>query len=103
MYNFNQGMRIRDLIAAAGGFKDDADKRKIEVARTEVQQGSFTRRKLVHLDLRPGSSDLNYPLQYNDEVFVTVARNWHLPWIVTISGEVSKPGQYPIYSGERLT
>jgi polysaccharide biosynthesis/export protein len=103
MYNFNEGMHIRDLIAAAGGFKDDADKQKVEVARTQVISGTRTRRVFVQLDLRRGSSDLNYPLYFNDEVFVTVTPNWHLPWVVTVSGEVSKPGQYPIHDDERLS
>ena len=103
LYDFNQGMHIRDLIAAAGGFKDDADKQKVEVARTEVISGARTRRVFVQLDLRHGSSDLNYPLHFNDEVFVTVTPNWHLPWVVTVSGEVSKPGQYPIHNDERLS
>ncbi len=103
LYNFNQGMRIRDLVAAAGGFKDDADKQKVELARTEVISAARTRRVFFQLDLRPGSHDLNYPLHFNDEVFVTVTPNWHLPWVVTVSGEMSKPGQYPIHSGERLS
>ena len=103
LYDFNQGMRIRDLIATAGGFKDDADKQKVEVARTEVISGAHTRRIFVKLDLRRGSSDLDYPLNFNDEVFVTVTPNWHLPWVVTVSGEVSKPGQYPIHNDERMS
>ena len=36
-------------------------------------------------------------------MFVTVTPNWHLPWVVTVSGEMSKPGQYPIHSDERLS
>ena len=103
LYDFNQGMRIRDVIAAAGGFKDDADKQKVEVARTEVISGAHTRRIFIKLDLRRGSPDLDYPLHFNDEVFVTVTPNWHLPWVVMVSGEVSKPGQYPIHNDERLS
>ena len=103
LYNFDQGMRVRDLVAAAGGFKDDADKKKVELARTEVIAAARTRRVFFQLDLRSGSPDLDYPLHFNDEVFVTVTPNWHLPWVVTVSGEVSKPGQYPIHSDERLS
>ena len=103
LYNFNQGMRIRDLIAMAGGFKDDADKQHVEVARTEVISEARTRRVFAKLDLRHGSPDLDYPLNFNDEVFVTVVSHWYLPWIVTVSGEVSKPGLYPVHDGERLS
>jgi polysaccharide export outer membrane protein len=103
LYDFNDGMRIHDLIGAAGGFKDDADKRKVEIARTEVGDGISARRTFVELDLRPGSPELSYPLTFNDEVFVTIAPNWHLPWVVTVSGRVSKPGQYPIHGDERLS
>ncbi len=34
---------------------------------------------------------------------MTVVSHWYLPWIVTVSGEVSKPGLYPVHDGERLS
>ena len=65
LYDFNQGMRVRDLVAAAGGFKDEADKKKVELARTEVIAAAHTRRVFFQLDLRPGShrSRLSTPFQ----------------------------------------
>jgi polysaccharide export outer membrane protein len=103
LINFNEGMRARDLLAAAGGFKDDAYRQRVELARTVVVDGTQTRRAFTSLDLRKGSDDLNYPLAYFDELFVTVAPNWHLPWTVNVSGEVSQPGQYVIRDNERLS
>ncbi len=34
---------------------------------------------------------------------MAVASNWHLPWVVSVGGEVMRPGLYVISEGERLS
>ncbi len=105
-YEFNPGMRLSDLISMAGGAKDDAYLEKVELARTEVVNGARTHHSYMEVDLRDAfaASDFNNPeLTPNDEVFVHTAPEWHLPWVVNVTGQVLKPGPYVVRQGERLS
>ncbi|MDO8435057.1 MAG: SLBB domain-containing protein [Candidatus Binatus sp.] len=102
-FHYNDGMRVRDLLSMTGGFKDDAYREKVQLARTEVIEGAKTIRTMRDLDLRTGSAELELALRWDDQLYVTTAPNWHLPWVVMVKGEVVRPGQYVIHDQETLS
>ena len=105
IYDYYPGMRVNDLLAMAGGPADDAYLKRAELARTEVVNGSETGHTYMDIDLRTRAlhnSDENVVLRPNDELLVKAASNYHLPFTVTVSGKVMRPGIYTIREGERL-
>lgn len=105
LYALSRGMRVSDLIYAAGGTREDAYLARAELARTQVIDGSRTLHKYSSIDLRAALHDdptQNLILHPNDELSVRVAPGWHLPYVVTIKGQVLRPGPYIIHPGERL-
>ncbi len=104
-YPLSEHMTLRDLIYTAGGLKDDAYRAQAELARTRVVNGSQTSHVYMDVDLRPilaGDRSKDVPLRSNDQIFVRVANNWHLPWVVTIRGRVMRPGSYAVRPNERF-
>jgi protein involved in polysaccharide export with SLBB domain len=104
-YALNPGMKLSDLLYMAGGLKDDADFSEIQINRTEIIDGSKTHfvRLYGNLHKSAGHPQNDPLLDRNDQVYVTVATGWHPPWTVTVSGEVMRPGTYPIHRDERLS
>jgi polysaccharide export outer membrane protein len=104
-YALDPGMRLSDLVYMAGGLKDDADFSRIQIDRTQIVDGSKTRFVRLYANLhKTAGHPLDDPLlMKNDQVYVTVATGWHPPWTVTVSGEVMRPGTYPIHRDERLS
>ena len=103
LYDYYPGMRLGDLIAIAGGTKDDAFLKRAELARTEVINGSMTHHSYLDVDLRTQNrNDRNLLLKPNDELLVKSASNYHLPFTVMVNGKVMRPGVYTIKEGERL-
>ncbi len=104
-YALNPGMKVSDLLYLAGGLKDDADFRKIQVDRTEIVDGGSARYVRLYANLRKSQGQpVDDPLlTRNDQVYVTVASGYHDPWTVMVSGEVMRPGTYPIHRDERLS
>ncbi len=104
-YPLTAGMKVRDLIYEAGGFKKGAAKDSAELMRTVLTNGGVARYVRMDINL---ASDLNSPqgggmaLEPNDQLFIQEASNWHKPWSVVIKGQVQRPGPYPIFAGERL-
>jgi protein involved in polysaccharide export with SLBB domain len=104
-YPLTPGMKVRDLIYEAGGFKKGAAKDSAELMRTVMTNGAVARYVRMDIDL---ASAFNSPqgggmaLEPNDQLFIQEASNWHKPWSVVIKGQVERPGPYPIFAGERL-
>jgi protein involved in polysaccharide export with SLBB domain len=105
-YPLTEQMRLSDLIYQAGGLKDDANRNRAELARTQVGPNSQTLHTYMGVDLVPVmSGDLNQDilLKNNDQVFIKMATDWHLPESVQLVGRVARPGPYAIRPGERLS
>lgn len=105
-YRLDPNMRISDLIYLAGGLTNRAYLKTAEIARTQVVNGATTRHTYMNIDLREaldGEGDEDLKLAANDQLFVRTATNWHLPWTVTVAGQVGRPGTYTIHPGERLS
>ena len=105
-FDFRAGMTIRDAISSAGDLMPDADNRAVRVER----EG-----KTITVDLSKPADDPNGPglkLQVGDVVNVPGHEPAPAPQPaatpptpgkeeVTITGEVTKPGQYALVPGEK--
>jgi protein involved in polysaccharide export with SLBB domain len=104
-YVLDHHMRVSDLIYMAGGLTERAYQKQAELARTKVVNGATTSHTYMDVNLAAamqGAESQDVPLQPNDQLFVRQAANWHLPWVVQVSGEVLRPGPYAIRRGERV-
>jgi polysaccharide export outer membrane protein len=105
-YRLDPNMRVSDLIYLAGGLTDRAYLKAAEVARTRVINGTTTHHTYMDVDLRKaldGDQTDDMQLEPSDQIFIRTATNWHLPWTVTVSGRVARPGVYTIHPGESLS
>jgi protein involved in polysaccharide export with SLBB domain len=105
-YPLTEQMRLSDLIYQAGGFKDDANRNNAELARTQVGPDSKTLHTYMSIDLVPvmsGDTSRDLLLKNNDQVYIQIATNWHLPESVQLVGRVARPGPYVIRPGEQLS
>jgi protein involved in polysaccharide export with SLBB domain len=105
-YPLSEQMRASDLIYQAGGLKDDANKSNADLARTQVGPDSKTLHTYMSIDLAPvlsGDTTRDIILKNNDQLFIKIATNWHLPESVQLAGRVAQPGPYVIRPGEQLS
>ncbi len=104
-YALAPGMKLSDLVYMAGGLRDDADFSRIQIDRTQIVDGAKARYVRLFGNLRktPGHPLDDPLLMKNDQVYITVATGYHPPWTVVVSGEVMRPGTYPIHRDERLS
>ena len=126
-YPLAEGMTVRDLILAAGGFTEGADTRVAEIARLpDTGVRSDTTAVILQVPLRgPESGDsvamkAGWPgggndihtwapdpseqrLQPGDRVFIRKAVGYNLPRTVKVTGEVLVPGTYVLETrGEKI-
>jgi len=104
-YPLNPSTQLSDIIYMAGGFKEDADRAKIQLVRTRIVNGGqarFVRMDVDYADKHNGKPVSNPSLETKDEIYVSVASGWHPPWTVTVQGEVMRPGTYPIGRHDNL-
>jgi protein involved in polysaccharide export with SLBB domain len=122
-YTLAEGMTIRDLVLAAGGFARGADETSAELARLEDPRRRSSRTAHVFEvpllgtagaaapdgdgrgnrapEWSPSASEM--PLQDGDVVFVRKAPGFEAPRTVNIVGEVLRPGTYVLQTRqERL-
>ncbi|GAB4246923.1 MAG: hypothetical protein Kow0054_01540 [Deferrisoma sp.] len=106
-YPYAENLRVRDLILAAGGLKDEAYPDEAEIVRTEVPEGSdeaVTRTIRFSLEqAMAGDPEHNLPLRPYDKVFVKRIPEWRETWKVEVAGEVRFPGTYYVSKGEHLS
>lgn len=92
-YAIHGNLSLLDLLALAGGVRDDAADRVVVMRRTD--SGAEGTPIEVSLDHRapPSSEARNLQLQRGDVVFVPTARRFF------VYGEVNRPGAYPMEKG----
>jgi protein involved in polysaccharide export with SLBB domain len=91
---------LSDAIYLAGGMTPDAEADDAQVFR-KTKDGKL---KVISVDLAKalsGDTASNIPLEGEDRVFVHKSVGRNDPPTVTIQGEVSRPGRYPL--GESMT
>jgi protein involved in polysaccharide export with SLBB domain len=98
-FDFIDNMRVEDLIAMSGGFKDGADVGEIDISR-RVADGSF---KTISKDIKSTTTnDLivdntnQLILEPFDKVSVRYLKGYSVQKNVTIKGNVAYPGNYSI-------
>ncbi len=105
-FPYVEGMRLLDLVVAAGGPDEQAYLGEAEITRYKVENG--TRRVTSHLsvnlaDALNGDDAANVQLMPYDELIVRSVSDWKPSARIELSGEVRFPGIYPIEEGERLS
>jgi protein involved in polysaccharide export with SLBB domain len=100
------GMRLTDLVFAAGGVTEKALIGKAELTRYQIKDGQ--ERESIHMEVDlaaalAGDEQANIKLQPYDVVTVRQLSNWRSAEHVVLTGEVKFPGSYPIEDGEKLS
>ena len=98
-YEYYPGMRLEDLVALAGGFKEGVNKDRIDLSRQIITENN---EMTTHMELNYRTR-CNIALKPMDYVFVPLVKDAYLLKTVTIKGEVRFPGTYRIKDGERVS
>lgn len=104
-YRFIPGMKLRELIDAAGGLMKNAYLRTAEITRSHISQNGM-QTETIDIDLEKalaGVPEHNIYLQDYDHLIVRPIPELEFGQTATISGEVMFPGTYPIRRGETLS
>lgn len=105
-YGYADGMQVQDAILLAGGYREGASKKMVEVARrirdTASAAASPVYATILQVDLSQAgnSSALQFQLEPYDIVSVRKAPGYKEQVRVSIEGEVVYPGSYAIVSNQ---
>lgn len=106
-FDYADKMKLQDLILAAGGFKDGASNKRLEISRRIRNADSANRDSILYAivkvmdlnkDYSPVNEMVNYELQPFDIVSVRKLPTYKEQVTVKINGEVNYPGEYTIQS-----
>ena len=108
-YPLVANMRVSDLVRSAGGLLRSANPDSGDLTHYAISDSSGERVQAGHQDLSlaaalAGTENQNVPLHDGDVLTVPQQAGWNdIGAVVTLRGEVRKPGVYGIRSGERLS
>lgn len=108
-YPLAANMRISDLVRSAGGLLRSANPESGDLTHYAISNSSGERIAAGHQDVNlatalAGNEDQNVPLHDGDVLTVPQQTGWSdVGAVVTLRGEVRKPGVYGIRPGERLS
>ncbi|MEM0575293.1 SLBB domain-containing protein [Flavobacterium polysaccharolyticum] len=93
IYSFYSGMRVMDLIKLAEGLKEDAYLKRARISR--LKSDLTTEVISIALDQALNNQNqANILLQKDDEVTIYSVNDFVEDYVVTIEGEIKKPGAY---------
>ena len=103
IYEFRKGESLLDLIALAGGLRENAQRTGVEMVR--YKDDGVTRERfdvnLNELDrTNPKHPDNKLLLKSGDQIIIRHLPDWHRKALVWLYGEVKYAGPYPIVEGE---
>lgn len=104
-YRLVDGMRIMDLINAAGGLQKTAYLRAAELTRSHIKQEGIVTEK-IDIDLAKalaGDPQQNVVLLDYDRLTIRPVPELDFGRAATVQGQVKFPGAYPILKGETLS
>lgn len=101
-YPLATAMRVKDLIAAAGGLTEQAYAIEAEISRGIINDKKEQRYERIQIDLNKGDQGGMTSLVSRDQLYIKRIPNWNEKESVVIQGEVNFPGTYPIYKGDKL-
>lgn len=98
IYNYYNGMRIKDLLKFGGGFEDSTFLKSIYKTKAEIIRRDPTSRyeKIITINLENISENQNIVLQNLDRIVIHANLNYFERKNVQILGEVNIPGSYPL-------
>ncbi|MBL0325177.1 MAG: SLBB domain-containing protein [Cytophagaceae bacterium] len=106
-FDFVDSMSVNDLVLLAGGYREGATNKRIEIARRLYNDENNSETvQIISLD---GSKDLSLSakrtvLRPFDQLFIRELPNYQIQSIVNIEGEVNYPGNYVIQNrNERIS
>lgn len=106
LYPLTPGMRVKDLIKAAGGMREKAFGLRAQLARQKGLNGEFTEIEQYSISLRNSSEaldGLSTVLKPYDSLVLRQKPEWiGSPKKVTITGEVLYPGTYEVDKRQTL-
>ncbi|HEX5073646.1 MAG TPA: SLBB domain-containing protein, partial [Gemmatimonadaceae bacterium] len=105
-YPLERGMRVADLLRAGGGLSEAAYGNSAELTRYAIVNGEYRETALLTVDLAAllrGDAAANLPLTPYDYLNVKEVSRWRGEESVTLAGEITFPGTYPIRRGETLS
>lgn len=104
-YRFVPGMRLTELLDAAGGLRKNAYLGKAELTRRHVSSvGMLTEKKSITLsNALAGDESHNVLLQDHDHLVIRPVPELDFGRTVEVLGEFRFPGAYPLRRGERLS
>lgn len=105
-YPLSPGMRVSDLLRAAGGLTDRAYTLALELTRHDVVAGDRREMSRHDIDLSAvldGSVAADLPLAAYDQVIVRRIPSWDEAGSIELKGEVRFPGKYPVARGDKLS
>lgn len=100
-YSFYEGMRVSNLIAKADGLKEDAYTKRARIIRLKPDLTT----EIVQINLAKvieGDENENITLRKEDVVTIYSILDFVEDYVVTIDGEIKKPGQYDYYQNLSL-
>jgi protein involved in polysaccharide export with SLBB domain len=104
-YRFIPGMRLSELLDAAGGPQKNAYLKTAELTRRHISQAGMQTEK-INVDLekvlaKDPAEDIE--LQDYDHLIVRAIPELELDRVATVSGQIRFPGVYPVQKGEMLS
>ena len=105
VYPLSPGMKISDLLLAAGGLTDRAYTLNAELTRFAVVDGEFREQSLQTFNLEKILTHQADDIMLNayDQISIRRVPNWSKEGSIEIIGEVRFPGVYPVARGEKLS
>ena len=104
-FPLGKGLRVSDLILAAGGPKENAYLKMAELTRYEVVDGEERVVNHMEVDLAhalSGDVSADILLQAHDVVMVRSISNWGARAQIVLQGEFRFPGTYTVEEGENI-
>jgi len=104
-YPLEPGMRVSDLLRAAGKLKESAYVVDAELTRYKIVNGKYREAKHISINLAQviqGNAESNIRLKAYDHLTIKDIPRWTESETITLKGEVKFPGVYPIRRGESL-
>jgi protein involved in polysaccharide export with SLBB domain len=101
-YPFSKNMTVEELIIMAGGLREAANVKDVEIARRSNETASGTFSDLIQVNMENGlvSNNSSTFLEPYDMVLVRRKPNFSLDRLVKVEGQVNSPGIFSIHSAD---
>ena len=106
VYQFTEGMTVKELIFRAGNILESAYLEQAEIFYQEIGDGQSAKYLLKNFNLDKalkGDQEHNLALSPYDRVMIKRIADWRREEFVTLEGEVLYPGRYAIRKGEKIS